>query len=109
MANRTKHVTITHYVLTYVGLLVLATISLVFAVLPLHTGLGVALVIALVKALLVLGWFMHLVEESLGAKFFMFFSVLLVVVFVTLTTLDPLTRAPYPPPPTANVEFGATK
>jgi cytochrome c oxidase subunit 4 len=92
-----------------VGLLALATLSLVFAILPLQTGLGVALAIALVKAVLVLAWFMHLVEEGLGAKFFMFFSALLVVILVTLTTLDPLTRAPYPPAPAANVEYGAPR
>ena len=109
MANRNKHVTTSHYLYTYVGLIVLATVSLLLAVLPVKTGLGVALGIAFLKTLLVLAWFMHLVEEEFGAKFFMFFSALLVVTLLVLITLDPLTRAPYPPPPTANVEFSAAR
>lgn len=109
MAKRDKHVTIRHYVYSYAALIVLATVSLLLSVLPVRTGLGVALAIALVKGLIVLAWFMHLIEENFGAKLFMFLSALLVVTLVALTTLDPLTRAPYPPAPNANIEFRAAR
>jgi len=98
-------VTTRHYVFTYAGLLVLATLSLLLSVLPLHTGLAVALAIAAVKALLVLAWFMHLGQERLGAKLVIFFSTLLVTTLIVLTALDPLTRGPYPPAPAENAQF----
>lgn len=102
--EQTKHVTGRQYALTYAGLIVLATLSLVLAVTPLHTGVVIALVIAFVKAILVLGWFMHMVEESFGFKLVMLISTLLVLTLIALTVLDPLTRT-YPPPPSANHEY----
>jgi caa(3)-type oxidase subunit IV len=102
--EHTKHVTGRQYALTYAALIVLATLSLVLEVTPIQTGIGVALVIAFVKAILVLGWFMHLVEESFGFKVVMLVSTALVVTLICLTVLDPLTRT-YPPPPTANHEY----
>jgi caa(3)-type oxidase subunit IV len=105
VAKSNGRVTTRHYLYAYAGLIALATASLLLAILPVHTGVAVALVIAFVKALIVLAWFMHLVEENFGAKVFMFLATLLVCTLVALTALDPLTRAPFPPPPAANTVF----
>jgi len=105
VASSNKHVTTRHYLFTYGGLIALATLSLVLAVLPIHTGVAAALAIAAVKALLVLGWFMHLVEENLGSKLVILVSTLLVATLIALTALDPLTRAPFPPAPAQNAQF----
>lgn len=105
MASKQKHVTTRHYLFTYGGLILLATLSLVLALLPVHTGLAVALAIAAVKALLVLAWFMHLVEESFGSKLAILLATLLVATLIALTALDPLTRGPFPPAPAQNAQF----
>jgi caa(3)-type oxidase subunit IV len=104
-----RHVTTRRYFWTYFWLILLATLSFVISILPIRTGIAVALVIAFVKAFLVLGWFMHLVEESAGFKLVMFVSTLLVVTLIALTALDPLTRAPYPPAPADNSQYRAAR
>ena len=102
-----KHVTVRHYAWTYALVIALATLSLGLTLADVHSGIAVALAIAFVKAFLVLGWFMHLVEESFGFKLVMLISTLLVLVLIALTVLDPLTRTPYPPPPADNHEYRA--
>jgi heme/copper-type cytochrome/quinol oxidase subunit 4 len=105
VATRDASVTTRHYLYAYAALIVRASASLGLSLLPVHTGLGVALAIGAVKAFIVLAWFMHLVEENFGAKVFMFLAALLVCTLVLLTALDPLTRAPFPPPPADNAVF----
>jgi hypothetical protein len=105
VAKRDARITTRHYVYAYAALIALASASLGLSLLPVHTGLAVALGIGALKAFIVLAWFMHLVEENLGSKVFMFLAGLLVFTLVLLTALDPLTRAPYPPPPAANAVF----
>lgn len=105
MAKSNASVTTRHYVYAYAALIALASASLGLSLLPVHTGLGVALGIGALKAFIVLAWFMHLVEENFGSKVFMVLASLLVFTLVLLTTLDPLTRAPYPPAPAQNVVF----
>jgi hypothetical protein len=38
----------------------------------------------------------------------MVIATVLVCILVALTTLDPMTRAPYPPAPSKNIEFRAS-
>ena len=81
--EHSSHVTGRQYAWTFVWLIALATLSLVLAVNSVPTGIAVALAIAFVKAILVLGWFMHLAEESFGFKVVMLVSTLLVLTLVS--------------------------
>lgn len=102
MAEHTGHVKLKTYVVTYVGLVALATLSLILKGLPEAVAVTLSLIIACVKAVAVLMIFMHLIEERFSFRFTMLVSSLLVGVLIVLTTLDPLTRAPYPPGPSHN-------
>ena len=101
----THHVKLSTYLGTYAALVVLATVSLIATGLPDTLAVSVSLVIAAVKAVAVLLFFMHLIEEPFSYRFVMLVSTLLVGIFIALTTLDPLTRAPFPPPPSRNASF----
>ena len=93
------------YLGTFAALVVLATISLLLTGLPDTLAVTLSLCIATVKAIVVLLFFMHLIEESFSSRFVMLVSTLLVTVFIVLTTLDPATRAPFPPPPSRNASY----
>jgi caa(3)-type oxidase subunit IV len=93
------------YVVTYVALIVLATLSWLGGGLWGRAALGVALGIGATKALLVLQVFMHLHEERFSYRAVMLVAAVLVGIFVSLTLVDPLTRAPFPPPPSQNPSF----
>ena len=101
----TTHVKLSTYVITFAALLALATLSLLLRGLPDSVAVALSLIIALVKALGVLLFFMHLIEERFSFRFVMLVSSLLVVVLVVLTTLDPMTRAPFPPSPGRNPTY----
>jgi cytochrome c oxidase subunit 4 len=88
-----KHVTGLTYVVTFVGLLVLATVSLLLSFLHWPVwGTIVALGIAGIKAILVLFFFMHLVEQRFTNRMAVLVSVLFVGLLVGLTTADVATR-----------------
>lgn len=93
------------YIGTFAALVVLATISLLLTGLPDTLAVTLSLCIAAVKAVAVLLFFMHLIEEPFSYRFVMLVSALLVTVFIVLTTLDPVTRAPFPPPPSRNASY----
>jgi caa(3)-type oxidase subunit IV len=97
------------YVATYLALLVLATLSWQVTGLPAAAGLPLALAIGVVKALLVLFVFMHLIEERFSVKFAMLVALVMVSILVGLTVLDPLTRAPYPPAPQQNANYAGPR
>ena len=99
------HVTVRTYVLTFVSLVVLATLSLVLSGLPDTVSFTLAMVIAFIKATTVLLFFMHLIEERFSFRFVMIVSTMLVFILIALTTLDPMTRAPYPPAPSQNIAY----
>lgn len=84
------------YVLTYAALLALATLSWVLVELPVHTGLWVALLVAAIKAGLVLWVFMHLAEESAAFRVAIVGAAFLVITLIALSAVDPMTRAPQP-------------
>ena len=92
------------YIVTYASLLVLATLSWLIADLRLPGELLWAIAIAALKAVLVLGYFMHLAEEAFSFKLAIATAVTMVAIFISLTVLDPLTRtadariAPQPAP-----------
>src|SRR5438552_2437082 len=92
-----KHVTATGYLLTYLALLTLATGSLLLSFLPWVVGqLVTSLAIAVVKAVLVLWFFMHLYEQRFANRMVVLVSVLLVVLLVVLSSLDVATRHTFP-------------
>jgi cytochrome c oxidase subunit IV len=90
------------YAGTYVALLLLATGSLLLSRLHLG-GLSVALVIAAVKAILVLWFFMHLSRQGASSRLAVLVAVVFIGLLVALTTLDVATRdtagAKSEPPP----------
>lgn len=81
------------YVLTYLALLALATVSWLIAGLHVPGGIAIGLGIGAIKALLVLAYFMHLESESFSFKLVIAVAVVLVAIFVGLAVLDPVTRA----------------
>lgn len=103
--SKASSISTRHYLWIYVGLIALATLSVVLAELPVATGISVALLIAFVKAFLVLGWFMHLAEETFAFKLVLFVAAMLLGTLVVLTTVDPSTRSPYPPAPSHNLQY----
>jgi cytochrome c oxidase subunit IV len=103
----TSPVSLRTYLLTFVGLVGLATLSLVLSGLPDTISFTLSMVIASIKAIAVLLFFMHLIEERFSYRFVMIVSAMLVCILIALTTLDPMTRAPYPPPPSKNIAFRA--
>jgi cytochrome c oxidase subunit 4 len=105
----TPRVKLVTYVGTYAALAVLATLSLMLKGLPETVAVTLSLIIASVKAVAVLLFFMHLIEERFSFRFVMWVSGLLVVVLIVLTTLDPLTRAPFPPGPSHNPSYAQDK
>lgn len=93
------HVTLRTYVWTYVILLLLATLSWIVAVLHVPGGAPIAIGIGALKALLVLAYFMHLSEEAFSFRLAISIAALMVLVFIGLSVIDPLTRTPYAPAP----------
>ena len=92
-----KHVTGVGYVATFVALLVLATLSLLLSYLPSEGwDLTVSLVIAVAKAMLVLFFFMHLVEQRFSNRATVLVSLLFVGLLVGLTAADVATRRTFP-------------
>src|SRR5580765_2492203 len=98
MAER-KHITGLGYALTFLALIALATLSLVLSLVA-HwpvADLLLALIIAFVKAVLVLWFFMHLAEQRFSNRFVIAVSVLFVGLLVGLTAADVVTRQTYSP------------
>jgi cytochrome c oxidase subunit IV len=81
---------------TYLVLIGLAGASLGLAHVPLdhRLALAIALAIGAVKAAIVLSVFMRLTAETFGFKLVMAVAAALVLVFVGLSALDPMTRMP---------------
>ena len=108
MTMSERHITGIGYLLTFVALLVLATLSLGLSFLHWTTGdLVVSLVIAGVKALLVLWFFMHLAEQRFTNRLTVLVSVLFVALLVGLAAADVGSRRLFPkaPQPTADEQF----
>lgn len=82
------------YVLVFAGLLVLlgATVAIAFVDLGHHVSIGVALLIASLKGLLILGWFMHLKREPWRVWMFASAGFVWLVIMVLLTFSDYATR-----------------
>jgi caa(3)-type oxidase subunit IV len=97
-------VSFTAYAGTYLGLLLLATGSLLLAHLHLG-GLTVALSIAGMKAVLVLWFFMHLSDQSASSRLAVLVAATLIGTLALLTALDVMTRHTFParaePPPSS--------
>ena len=93
------------YFKTYLALVALATLSLLLKGLPDALAVSLSLLIAAIKAVVVLLFFMHLLEERFSFRFVMLVSSLLVGVLVALTALDPLTREPFAPRPSHNSSY----
>ena len=102
--HENKHVSGLAYVLVFVALVVLAAVSLFISFLHWPVwGTVVALSIAVIKALLVVFFFMHLVEQRFSNRAAVLVSVMFVCLLVGLTAADVATRHTFPshnaPPP----------
>jgi cytochrome c oxidase subunit 4 len=88
-----KHVSGVDYVFTFIGLIVLATVSLLISFLHWPVwGTVIALGIAVIKALLVAFFFMHLAEQRFTNRATVVVSVLFVSLLVGLMAADVATR-----------------
>jgi cytochrome c oxidase subunit 4 len=88
-----KHVSGLGYLLTFVALLALATLSLLLSFLHWTTGdLVMSLVIAAAKALLVLLFFMHLIEQRSANRLVVVVSFGFAALLIGLTAADVATR-----------------
>jgi cytochrome c oxidase subunit 4 len=99
----TKHVSALSYILVFVALLVLATASLVASFL--HAGVTVAMIIAFIKSVLVLFFFMHLIEQSFTNRLTIFVSLGFVALLVGLTCADVASRYTPAPAPSHSDRF----
>ena len=96
-ATPRRHITALGYAVTFAALLLLATLSLLLSFLRWTTGdLIVSLLIAGVKALLVLWFFMHLYEQRFSNRVVVLVSVVFVLLLVTLTVADVSSRNTFP-------------
>jgi cytochrome c oxidase subunit IV len=94
------HVTGNKLVLSWLGLLALTFISFGASRLGLGDAeLGIALGISVVKTLVVLFVFMHLIEQRFANRLVVIVTFLFIVLLVTLTAADPLTRKTFAPRP----------
>jgi cytochrome c oxidase subunit 4 len=95
-----KHVTGVGYLATFVALLALATISLLLSYLHWKDwDLVVSLLIAVVKAALVLFFFMHLIEQRFSNRATILVSLMFVALLVGLASADVATRHTFPARP----------
>jgi cytochrome c oxidase subunit 4 len=107
-ATKKHEVSTIGYVATFVGLLVLATLSLLLSFLHWPVGdLIVSLVIAGIKAVLVIYFFMHMIEQPFSSHMTMLVSLCWVALLVVLATADVVTRHTFPvrPEPTEGERF----
>lgn len=93
-----------HYVATFVALVVLTLLTWWLSTLPLGAmEVPVALAIASLKMLLVVLFFMHLVEQPATNAFVLVFGVTMLVLLVALSGVDVATREDLPRPPAVGV------
>jgi len=96
-----KHVSATRYLLAYVALVILASLSVTIAK-STHVpfwDVAISLGIAVIKAGVVLWVFMHLSETTNQIRFGLALSVSLLLTLLLLTTADVATRHDLPPAP----------
>ncbi len=95
------HVTATKTSLAWVVLLVLTFLSFGASRLGLSGAaeLTVALTISVVKTLIVLFIFMHLIEQRFANRLIVIVTFLFIVLLVSLMAADPLTRKTFPRTP----------
>ncbi len=101
-----KQTTWVAHVVAFLVILVATTGSLLFALFLRGTAMLVlALSLALVAAVAMLGWLMDLAAQRSSNRFAMIAPLALVILFVSLTVLDVVTRTTFPPavevPPSA--------
>jgi cytochrome c oxidase subunit 4 len=83
----------TRYVVTFVALLVLTSLTLALSFVPLGAGQApAAMAIAIGKSLLIALVFMHLVEHRGSSQLAFLLSIVLAVTLIGLTWLDVVTR-----------------
>jgi cytochrome c oxidase subunit IV len=95
--DRPNHVSGVGYLLTFVALLAFATLSLFVSFLhwP-RADLPLSLIIAGIKALLVLCFFMHLIEQRFTNRLTVLVSVGFAVLLISLTAADVASRDTMP-------------
>lgn len=91
--DRHHRITMTTYVVTFVALLVLTTVTLLLSFVELGAWTGVVTVgIALVKSTLIALFFMHLIEERVSSWATFLISFLLLGTLIGLAMLDVTAR-----------------
>lgn len=99
------HVTLGKTVFTWIVLLVLTALSFGVSRLGLSGAmeLAAAMAISVTKTVFVLFIFMHLLEQRFANRLIVIVTALFIVLLVTLSVADPLTRKTYPrlPDPSA--------
>lgn len=94
------HLTSLHYLLVWLALMALALLS--FGLSLIHLGpldVLVSMTIAVAKSLLLVLFFMHLIEQRFANRIVPVVTILLVGILIGLTTADVLTRHTYPRAP----------
>lgn len=102
-----EHAPSSRYLGTWIALLALTTLS--FGLSYARTGaweLPIALVIAVVKSVLVLLFFMHLIEQRLINAFTVVVAVGLLALLMSLVAADVLTRRTFPRTPLPEIVPG---
>lgn len=93
-----------HYLVTWIVLVALATLSLLLSFLHLGNGfLVIALIIATVMATVALLWFTHLHGERFSIRVVPFGVVFFVGLLLSLIAVDVATRMTFPRAPAPNV------
>lgn len=105
-----KHVTGSTYFYVWIALVCLTCLSWGASYAHLSTAgdLVVSLAIAVVKTLLVLTFFMHLIEQRFINRFVVAVSVLMTLLLLSLTTVDVVSRDTFPAKPEPPIVEGAT-
>jgi cytochrome c oxidase subunit 4 len=98
------HPSALRYVAVWIALLILTLVSWLFSLAHLgSTDVVVALVIASIKTLLVVIFFMHLAEERFSVVMVPCVAVFFIVLLLALTVTDVATRRTFPKGPSPNV------
>ena len=99
------HPSALRYVAVWIALVALTAISWIFSLLHLgSTDVAVALVIAAIKTLLVVIFFMHLGQERFSVVMIPCVAVFFIGLLLGLTAVDVATRHTFPRGPSPNVD-----
>jgi len=104
-AEKEHHTSATRYILIWVALLVFTGLTVFTGRMDLgHFNLPLAMVIATIKATLVVLFFMHMAEQKGANRIVFVVSIFFVLLLIGLTGADVATRFPLANPPTVDLD-----